>query len=93
MLEQLTAQYDLVILDSAPISVVSDAIPLVRQVSGVVIVGQVGATTRDGATRLMKQLHSMNAPVLGLVANRVRDSRDPSYGPYGAREISSSTAG
>jgi len=65
----VTAQFDLVIIDTPAVSVVADAIPLVRQVSGVVIVSRIGKTRCDAATRLGEELRQLEAPTLGIVAN------------------------
>ena len=65
------ADYDLVIFDTPPIAVVSDAIPLMSQVSGVLVVVRLGNTRRDDATRLHEQLVRLEAPTLGLVINGV----------------------
>jgi succinoglycan biosynthesis transport protein ExoP len=76
-------EYDLVVIDTPPTSVVSDAVPLVKQVGGVIVVGRIGKTTRDAATHLRNQLRNLGAPVLGVVVNTVRsDSESYGYG-YG----------
>jgi Mrp family chromosome partitioning ATPase len=58
-----------VIIDTPPIGVVSDAIPLVHRVDGVVVVTRIGHSRRDPAVRLMKQLRELHANILGLVVN------------------------
>jgi succinoglycan biosynthesis transport protein ExoP len=75
-------EYDLVIVDTPPTSVVSDAIPLVKLVSGVIVVSRLGRSTRDAARRLREQLELLDAPVLGVVANFV-PSAPGYYGYYG----------
>ena len=52
LLEHFEANYDLVIIDSPPVSVVSDTIPLLTAVSGVLVVARVGKTSRDTAKQL-----------------------------------------
>jgi polysaccharide biosynthesis transport protein len=78
-LEQLRECYDLVVVDVAPIGVVSDAFPLLQRVDGVIVVARMGQSTRDGIKRLREQLGRLNAHVLGLAANCVRARR----GKYG----------
>jgi polysaccharide biosynthesis transport protein len=76
-------EYDLVVVDTPPTSVVSDAIPLVKEVSGVIVVGRLGSTTRDSAGHLHRQLQNLNAHTLGVVVNAVgRDRGGYGYG-YG----------
>ncbi|HEY5332699.1 MAG TPA: Wzz/FepE/Etk N-terminal domain-containing protein, partial [Solirubrobacterales bacterium] len=41
LLEELCREYELVVVDTAPIGVVSDAFPLLRQVNGVIAVGRI----------------------------------------------------
>ena len=48
-----------------------DAVPLVNQVSGVIVVARLGVTMRDTARKLREQLDNLNAPTLGLVVNSV----------------------
>src|SRR3954454_8194222 len=73
--------YDLVVVDSPPAAVVSDAIPLILQVSGVIVVTRLGVSTRDEAIHLRSRLRTMHAPVLGVVVNGVSEKR--SYYSFG----------
>ena len=86
LLEQLEAQYDLVIIDTPPLLAVSDAIPLIRRVDGVIIVSRLGSTTRDAARRLAAELDGLAAPVLGVVANGLRGRAQTYYYGYETRE-------
>jgi receptor protein-tyrosine kinase len=70
--------YDLVIVDTPPTSVVSDAIPLVKEVSGVIVVCRLGKTTRESAHHLRDQLQNLEANLLGVVVNSV--GRQAGYG-------------
>jgi len=64
--------YDLVVIDTPPMSVVSDAIPLMKSVSGVLVVSRVAQDTRDSARRLRDQLTNLGVRTLGVVVNGVR---------------------
>ena len=78
--------YDLLVIDTPPTSVVSDAIPLVTQVGGVIVVARLAKTTREAATHLRNQLRNLDAPVLGVVVNAIgSDSETYGYG-YGYAE-------
>lgn len=89
LIERVEAKYELVVIDSPPTMVVSDAIPLMRRVSGVVVVGRVNKTTRDAAANLRSQLTKLGAPALGIVANGVAISGAGYYGyGYGPAEAS-----
>ncbi len=74
--------YELVVVDTPPLGVVSDAMALLRNVDGVVIVSRLGKNTHDAASFLRERLVGVHAPLLGVVANGVRARGDNSYG-YG----------
>jgi polysaccharide biosynthesis transport protein len=80
LLAAAESAYDLVIVDTPPIGVVSDPIGLVRQVDGVLLVARLGRSRRDHALRLIKQLRGLNAHVLGVVVNGVAAATGYSYG-------------
>jgi capsular exopolysaccharide synthesis family protein len=84
LIEELSAAYDLVVIDTPPAGMIADAIPMMRLVDGVIAVGQLGKTTRDEAVHLRDQLRELGAPVLGVVATRVRSGRG--YYGYGYAE-------
>jgi capsular exopolysaccharide synthesis family protein len=83
IINRLRDEYDLVILDTAPIGVVPDAFPLVRTVDGVIIVTRIGVSSKDSLAVLGEQLSQLGAQVLGVVANGVRLRKNKTYG-YGA---------
>lgn len=82
IIQALERAYDLVVVDTPPTSIVSDAIPLVSEVSGVLVVGRLGKTTRDSAAHLAQQLSNLNAEVLGVVVNSIDKGGSGGYG-YG----------
>jgi capsular exopolysaccharide synthesis family protein len=69
VLRECRRRYDLVVIDTPPADLVSDAIALMRDVSAVVVVGRVGRLTGEQAERLRDQLEEIDAPTLGVVAN------------------------
>jgi succinoglycan biosynthesis transport protein ExoP len=82
ILARLNERYDLVVIDTAPMGVVSDAFPLLGKVGGVIVVVRMDKTTRDAAEHLREQLERLEAPTLGLVANAIKPRRGSRYG-YG----------
>lgn len=72
-------RYNLIVVDAPPLSVISDAIPLTRQVGGVIVVSRLGQSTRDAAARVRGQLENLGAPTLGVVVNSIPAS-DGRYG-------------
>ena len=75
-------QYELVVVDTPPLTVVSDAIPLLSQVDGVVIVSRFGVSTRDDAERIRDRLASLGAPLLGVVGNAYANRQAIGYDYY-----------
>lgn len=80
LLSQAKSAYDLVVIDTPPLTAVSDAFPLLNEVDGVIIVAWVGRSRRDAAEQLHQTLTSSSrAPLLGLVANGSTTSGPPAY--------------
>lgn len=80
LLERAQSMYDLIVIDTPPLTAVSDAFPLLRKVDGVVIVGRVGRNRRDVAQRLHETLAGAGAPLLGVIANGFKSRGSGSYG-------------
>jgi capsular exopolysaccharide synthesis family protein len=74
LIERARAQYDLVVIDTPPMNLVGDAIPLLTKVDGAILVARTGRSRRDAAEQLRKTVSSLRAPVLGIVANAVTGS-------------------
>jgi capsular exopolysaccharide synthesis family protein len=87
--------FDRVVLDSPPVTVVTDASIIGTMVDGVLLVVRAGKTIREAAKAARYQLTSVGARVLGVVLNDVDLSQrggDPYhqhyyyYSSYGSRE-------
>jgi tyrosine-protein kinase len=85
LLDKVSSAYDLVVVDTPPLTVVSDAFPLLGKVDGVIIVGWIGRNRRDVARRLYDSLRGAGAPLIGVVANgyRARGLGAYGYSSYG----------
>lgn len=81
LVEELRTSYDLVVIDSAPLPAVADAIPLLGQVDGVLVVSRLAQARRDRLSALRQQLSRLDARVLGVVINGA--SQSESYSGYG----------
>ena len=68
IVQELEGQADLVILDSVAALAVSDALPLLRSVSGCVVTARMNRSSRAAVRRLQKMLESAHGTVLGVVA-------------------------
>ncbi len=69
LLARAELDHDFVILDTPPVPMVSDAIPLLCEVGGVIVVSYLGRSTQDGVSALISQLRHLDVHVLGVVAN------------------------
>jgi capsular exopolysaccharide synthesis family protein len=81
LLEKLAEACDLVIVDSTPLLTVSDSLPLVEVVSGVVVVARVNETSKDALKRLQSVIASAGGTLLGAVATGT--AATALYGGYG----------
>ncbi|MCC7372107.1 MAG: CpsD/CapB family tyrosine-protein kinase [Chloroflexi bacterium] len=71
-LDTIAAQGDVILLDAAPVTSVSDAAILAARVDGVLLVVDSGRTRRDPARRAREQLERVGARLLGVVLTNVK---------------------
>jgi Mrp family chromosome partitioning ATPase/capsular polysaccharide biosynthesis protein len=86
LLRSVAEEFDYTLIDTPPPLEVSDALPLLRLVDGIVIVARIGHTRTASANRLMQLLaRTPSAPVLGVVANGVsaKDIKKYGFSAYG----------
>jgi succinoglycan biosynthesis transport protein ExoP len=84
-LREAEREFDFIVIDTAPILMVPDAIPLLSKVGGVVVVGRLRRTPRAALARLREQLDTVAAPTLGAVVNSVGKDTAYVYGYDGHR--------
>lgn len=85
LLELLDASFDVVIVDSPPVALVTDAAVLAGLVDGVLLVLDSAQPRRRVAQRAVRSLRQVGAPLIGVVLNRApARSVEATYG-YGAR--------
>lgn len=82
VLDEIANLADLVILDTTPLLVVSDAFPLLEQVSGVVALARLDHSPRDAIQRMVQIGTDTGGRLLGVVATDGSSSISASYG-YG----------
>jgi Mrp family chromosome partitioning ATPase/capsular polysaccharide biosynthesis protein len=81
LLRSLTADFDYVLIDAPSPLAVSDVMPLLSQVDGIVVVARVGHTRETSAQRLVELLaRNAGAPVLGVAANCVTRKESERFG-------------
>ena len=81
ILAELSEISDLVLIDTAPVLIVSDVFPLFEQVAGIVGVSRLEQTPREAITRAIDVASSAGGRVLGMVATGAKQPGD-GYG-YG----------
>lgn len=80
ILEQLRGRYDRIVIDSAPIQAVSDALVLSCLCDAVVYVIKSHDTNLNIVKRGTRRLESVNAPVIGALLTQVDIDRITSFG-------------
>ena len=85
LLEGLSADYDVVLIDTPPVLHVTDAVALAPSADAVVIVARLGHVTRENAKRVPEILGMAGAIPIGIVVNDVPASESVEYGySYGS---------
>ena len=70
LINNLNARFDLIILDSAPLLIKSDAAVLGRYVDGVIYLLEAGKTTKKAVAETIEVLKKANLKLLGVVLNK-----------------------
>jgi Mrp family chromosome partitioning ATPase len=70
LVQELKAEFDYIIVDSAPMDAGTDSIVLGGLSNGVVLVLKANSSRRDTAAKAMQELSGANVPVRGVVLNR-----------------------
>jgi succinoglycan biosynthesis transport protein ExoP len=89
LLRDLSGKYDHILIDSPPLTNVTDPVILSTMVDGVILVVQAGRTTRDLVRRARTELSSVGAKIFGVVLNNLDIKREgydsylSTYGSYG----------
>lgn len=83
LLAEAREQYDLLVIDTPPV-LVADAIPIMSQVGGVVVVARLRATKSDAARDMRELLGHVGASALGVVVNGAPLAREGYYMPRAA---------
>jgi capsular exopolysaccharide synthesis family protein len=70
LIEEVSEQFDIVLIDTPPIVAVTDAAILAQVVDGVILVLASGEVNKDYALRAKEQLDKVGAKILGAVLNK-----------------------
>jgi succinoglycan biosynthesis transport protein ExoP len=83
LLEEASAQYDLVILDAPPLLGFAEPLQMATVVDGVVVVTRAGETSRKAVASVIATLNRLRSPLVGVVLNEVHKEMSDSYYYYG----------
>jgi capsular exopolysaccharide synthesis family protein len=83
LIAELREVADFVIIDTAPILLVADAMALAPLVDGVLFVSDAENTSRHAVANCREQMEQVNAPLLGAVLNNFDPAKARGYGYYG----------
>jgi capsular exopolysaccharide synthesis family protein len=79
LLTKARDQYDMVILDSPPVNMITDAAILGAHADGVLLVARAGRTASPALSYAMSQLGHVRARIVGAVLNDIDFKRDSVY--------------
>ncbi|NWF62600.1 MAG: polysaccharide biosynthesis tyrosine autokinase [Fischerella sp.] len=82
LMQDLHSSFDLVIYDTPPLVGFADATLLAANTNGMVLVAGLGKVKRSVLQQALEELQISGTPVLGLIANKSRDSVPASYSYY-----------
>ena len=82
LISNLKKRFDVLIIDSPPILPASDAILLAPHTDGVVLVVKSGLVNRELVERVVEQLQTTQANLLGIVLNQVDMKKEGYYKYY-----------
>lgn len=80
-IKEISQHFDYIIIDTPPINVVSDALPVIRESDGVVMVVRSNSSTHPELQKALDSLKFIDAKILGFVVNYESENRSK-YGCY-----------
>ena len=83
LLEQLSSEYDYILMDTPPLNAVTDAQVLSTKADGTLIVIRSEKTKKESMLTAKSLLQKVNANILGIVFNDVANSANKYYYYYG----------
>jgi len=84
LIEKLKEEYDIIILDTAPLKLVTDAQILSTKVDGTILVVRAGITKKNNAIEAKNLLDKVGANIIGTVLCAVENTRGKYYYYYGS---------
>lgn len=75
LLQALRDTYDIILIDTPPVNIVSDAAIVSKYADGVVLIAKHESTTHNEINKAVKQLGLVDAKILGVILNSVDYSK------------------
>ena len=82
ILTELSEKYDCIIIDTPPINIVTDAMELAKDISGIILVVRYGKTTVEDVDDVFKRIELANMNLLGFIINGIKSKRAGYYSKY-----------
>ena len=82
-LKEISKHFDYIIIDTPPINVVSDALPVVRMSDGIIVVIKSNSSTHPEHAKTIEALKFIQANILGFVVNFVENKSSRYSKKYG----------
>jgi succinoglycan biosynthesis transport protein ExoP len=79
LIEELSTMCDMLVIDTSPLLAVSDALPLLDEVSGTVLITRLGVAQRDDFPYLKKVLGAAHSRSLGIVVTGLNERNSYPY--------------
>lgn len=83
LLQELSEQFDFILLDTPPVNVVTDAVVMKKNVHGYVMIVRAGMTQREEVKAALSKFEQLEANVIGFVLNDAYTQTGMRYGKYG----------
>lgn len=79
LIEEMSLRYDYILVDTPPVSIVSDACEVANVTDGVLFLVRQNSTDKEAVIRGVKQLELSNSRLLGFVLNGIMEDGGKSY--------------
>ncbi|EUJ26124.1 capsular exopolysaccharide family protein [Listeria floridensis FSL S10-1187] len=73
VLREAAEQFDQIVIDTPPATIVSDALVLASEADGVILVCRAAKTLRESAKLALKQMQLAETPIVGCVLNGIKN--------------------
>ena len=82
ILEELSKEYSMILIDTPPVNVVTDGMELAKYISGIIVVLRYGRTTTEDIDDAIKKIEFAKMNMLGFIMNDVKSKRSGYYSKY-----------